>query len=460
MRINRVAAASLVVLLSCNLDPIPLPEGPTGFCVEFVDGQDLGEASPLPFMESGGVDIDIVVSPVGGDFDGWVTVQSRPGQVTRVSGVETRGNLARLTLAQGEEVTLTVTITLALSFTNIWIMDDGMAPSASSPAACSDGLDNDGDGLVDEMQDPGCASADDGSEEGGGGIVGVSGDIRFANPRIADVQGSSNESPLVGSAVTIDQGTMVVTTITTDGFHVTDISADAPADGSNSLFVFNYNTPWYLRECDVVTDLSGIVSEFYGLTELSFPSWVVVDPDGRVAEPTSSAECPIPAPVELTPALVTDFWDMENLESGLVRITGGRIGDTFMDCDLDGDGIVSFDGTEATCADSCAMDGECTEINTYMSYGQYAVVLDGCRGSGCDKVWAVTRHVVPDFWADHHSDEVIPAITGTLRHIYFLDPEWIIELRCSDDLVLEGSPLPMWEACVPQYAHGEYFDNN
>ncbi len=441
---------------SCNVDPASTADGLTGFLVQFEEGQDLGQTTPLAFMDTGGVDLRILVTPVGAAFSGWVTVKAEPGEISRVAGAETSGQLVRLDLAEGEQASFTVTVVMAYSSTHIWVVDEGMTPGS---ALCSDGMDNDGDGLVDEMQDPGCASATDGSEEGGGGAMGVSPTVRFVNPRVADVQGGAS-SPLEGSAVVVDRGRLVVTAIGTDGFFVTDIDPAAPAGGPNNLFVFNYSTPWGLRECDIVTDLSGIVGEFFGYTELTFPSWTVVDPDSRVPVPTSSAECPIPSPEVLDATVVTDYWDMESLEAGLVRIVGGRIGDTFIDCDLDHDGVVAFDGPEGGCADSCSLDAECTEINTYFSYGQYAVVLDGCRGTDCQKIWAVTRHAVPDFWADHHDDEVIASLTGTLRHIEFLDPEWILEIRCADDLVVEGSPVPDHLACVPPYARGEHYDNN
>ena len=148
----------------------------------------------------------------------------------------------RLTLAEGEEATLTVTVILAYSTTRIWVEDQGYLPTTAAPAACADDVDNDGDGRRDHGQDPGCVDETDGSEEEGTYIVGVSNELVYQNPRVADVQGSGGRSPLEGEAVTIDRGTIVVTGISTEGFYVTDIDPSAPAGGSNSLFVYNYNT--------------------------------------------------------------------------------------------------------------------------------------------------------------------------------------------------------------------------
>ena len=458
---RRIIAVVLMLACACNMDPPGGRDGPVGFDVVLAPGQDLGETDPLPFRETGGVDLDLSIAPVGGPFDGWVTVHAEPGRVGGVTGVESSGPRARLNLAEGEAAELTVTITLAYGVSRIWVEDDGYQPTTSPTPACSDGTDNDGDGYRDYGQDPGCVDETDGSERGGTYIVGTSGPIVFQNPRIADVQGTGILSPLDGRTVTIDRGRIVVTRISTEGFYVTDIASDAPAGGANSLFVYNYNTPWHLRECDVITNLSGIVGEFLACyTELQFPSWEVIDPEGRVAEPSSRAECPIPDPVVLDASFAGSDWDMEPLEGGFVRIENGRIGSEFRDCDLNGDGTVSCPGPEDDCATMCGDDAECTELTQYFRYGQYSVVLGGCRGSDCTAVFAVSKDTNPSFWADHHADEVIPAITGVLHHLYFIRPEWIVETGCSDDLVLTGSPLPTWEACVPPYARGEHYDNN
>jgi hypothetical protein len=61
---------------------------------------------------------------------------------------------------------------------------------------------------------------------------------------------------------------------------VTDLSEQA--SGYNSLFAFNFNTPARMRVCDQVVYLAGTVSEFFGFTELSFPSYRLVYPrEGR-----------------------------------------------------------------------------------------------------------------------------------------------------------------------------------
>jgi cellulase/cellobiase CelA1 len=57
-------------------------------------------------------------------------------------------------------------------------LKDGSAGGRGSNPACSEGIDNDGDGLTDFPNDPGCSSASDddetGDQTGGGDSLGVS----------------------------------------------------------------------------------------------------------------------------------------------------------------------------------------------------------------------------------------------------------------------------------------------
>ena len=66
---------------------------------------------------------------------------------------------------------------------------------------------------------------------------------------------------------------LVVTRVAKDGFNVTDLSDQA--NGHNHIFAFNFSTPARMRVCDRVTYLAGTVNEFFGFTELNFPSYDV-----------------------------------------------------------------------------------------------------------------------------------------------------------------------------------------
>ena len=66
---------------------------------------------------------------------------------------------------------------------------------------------------------------------------------------------------------------LVVTRISKDGFYVTDLSGQAV--GFNHMFAFNFSTPQgiaRLRSRDVP---ECTVSEFFGFTEMNFPSYDV-----------------------------------------------------------------------------------------------------------------------------------------------------------------------------------------
>jgi len=439
------------------------PEGSVAFRVsKFNDGDDWGEAARIPFTDQEKI-FAVSIEPVGGNFDGWVTIDVQPGHVTSITcnppdctaacdPARVINNNAKI---PNTRVDLCVGVSLSFGNTRILAKDIGFEPASPASAACADGIDNDGDGKVDYGDDEGCAYTNDNTEEGGDFIVGASPEILYENPRIEHVQGHTSYSPLDDQAVTMTAGTMVVTSITTEGFFVTDINPMRPGEGYNHMFAYNYNTPWGMRECDILTLLDGIVGEFFGFTELGFPTWQVLDPDGRVEVPASSDDCPIPEPVTLTPEILSDPFLMESLESGLARIENGKISTRFISCDLNGDSVVEYTGPEGECQDECSIDPDCTELTQYFKYGQWALSTEGM------KIFVISHEAYPDFDPASRSGQTIQLIRGTIRHIEFVEPPWIMEIRCKDDLVKPDEEImPMYQACVPTQPRGQHFDNN
>jgi len=123
-------------------------------------------------------------------------------------------------------------------------------------------------------------------------VTGVSQDpVWFESARIRSVQECDREaggtcrgnspdffrSPLEGRFVRMfrhheGQGDLVITGVTTEGFFVTDTSE--PNDYEfGSLYVYNHNRPEGLHRGQRLHSLAGNVTEFFGLTELGFPSW-------------------------------------------------------------------------------------------------------------------------------------------------------------------------------------------
>jgi len=424
----------------------------TSIAITITEGDTGTSENPLDIKANAGpFTMDIEVRSASGSgsalssFDGWLSVSSRPGKAMLSSATTlTVGNLVRVIggVARGVDVQLTN----AFGSTFIWVEDLGYAPHVTGTVpACSDGFDNDGDGLIDSPADPGCVDALDDSETGGSMASGVSRPIHFRNPTLAESQGKSKASSYQGEVVTVDHGDLVVTRVSRDGMYVTDFADDG---GYNHMFVFNFNTPAGVRVCDRLFSLSGTIGEFYGFTEMNFPSWEL-NPWFE-----SKGACPLPEPRELTAAELKSNSTMEKYEAALVRVRDVRISDFTVNCDMNGDGDVDFEDYETNtcppecqCRDACEKDPFCTELNQYGQYGQWAVAVGPAGGEV--KLWVVTRETIPAFeplGAGHPSR--ISSITGTLRNMSFLRPAWILEPRCPDDLVVAGEPPPIVDTCI------------
>lgn len=428
---------------ACGGDPGELPPGPLGFRVALTGGDPGRPDARLPFsLEGVTYTLDIESLPVEAFREGWVAIRTQPGDVLSVDAPgAVRGNIQ---LHGGRASGVRVTVAKLYGDARIWVEDLGFVPGPAAGSACRNGIDDDGDGRTDYGSDPGCAYSNDDTESGGSHAVGLSPALYYANPRIADVQGLTSIPPLEGRSVHIDAGDMVVTRVSVDGLYVTDVSETR---GYNHLFAFNFNTPAGVRVCDKLKTLGGIVGEFYGYTELSYPSWTR-DLEWPRPERPGPAECLVPEPVEITRALLDDGAAMESLEAGLIQVSGGQITPRFEDCDFNDNGDIEWDTPEETCADDCAAALDCSELTQYRTYGQFSVATPGATAAERGKIQVLTREAIPDFDALAHAGETVALIRGTLSQVEFLDVPWILEVRCRDDLVLSGTPKPMYEACV------------
>lgn len=425
-------AASIAVMLS---------GGPTGTPTDRLD-----PAGTYAFS----LDIEVLSAASGSpieDWTGWVRVSARPGRVTLGPSPHVVGQDVRV--LDGRARGIPLSLRGAFGLTEVWVEDIGYTPpSAGKTPACSDEVDNDGDGQVDYPWDSGCLEASDDSEEGGSYATGLSVPLWFRNPTLATVQGRGapdpSLSPYVGEVVTIDSGFLVVTRITRDGMTVTDRSDPG---GFNHIFVYNFNTPPGVRVCDRLLNLSGIVVEYYKFTELNFPTWVL-DPWRPEKGP-----CPVPEPPVLTAGDLANKTAMEALESALVRVENVLVGDRVVNCDLNGDGRVDYRNydtnacsAECECREACERDVLCTERSQYEAYSQWAVAVGGASGQ---KLLVVSKDAAPDYdpFGPGHPTK-IRSLTGTLRNMSFLKPPWILEPRCPADIVFEGEPEPIGETCV------------
>jgi len=245
-------------------------------------------------------------------------------------------------------------------------------------------------------------------------------------PTVAQVQESDStvESPLQHQYVHFlgydpelpesERRDLVVTTVTNDGFYVTDQSD--PPGSFNSMFVFSFSRPDDLVVGDRLSKLAGIVSEFLGFTELQFPTWTV--------ESSGNAT---PEPAVLDPSMVCIGTQMEAWESSVVRV----------------ENIL----TDVTRASDCV---------DYNEYGQWPALLPGeCEGDEA-RINVVNVNTVPSWKfpeCEQGSECLQPNrpewcfeprpldyLIGVLRHTRYASPPWILEVRDCLDFPVEHRP--------------------
>ncbi len=466
MRAPRLRLAPLVLLIgACTYQG----EGPVGastfkIVVTRVNGADPpAPESPLP-ANRGDVEevweFTVEARSATGElepFDGEVRLSVEPGAVMGVSGDGAVGRNIRL---QGGKATGSVRVTAVYGAARLWAEDVGYVPAAPGAIpACANGINDDegDDVLIDFPNDPGCAYADDDTEEAGTFAAGVSRPVAYALPRLSDIQGGGATTPYPFEGIEVNTSApqqVIVTRVASDGFYITDLADQTK--GYNSLFAFNFSTPAGMRVCDRLVYLAGTVNEFFGFTELSFPSY-------RVEPVFEGQPCPVPEPTLLDATIISDPVAMEKLESSLVRIEGYAIAKNFgsgtvvnnkfepdaSSCDLNGDGRVDFESeAEASCGNACSDDpaGECSEWTGFVARGNYLV------HKGASKI-QINTGTAAGFDPQAHKGEVLVSVTGTLRNFSGGSLNWTIETRCEDDLVCAGdgcvpAALPSDKACV------------
>jgi hypothetical protein len=251
------------------------------------------------------------------------------------------------------------------------------------------------------------------SDRPGTYATGLTDTIWLDGLRIRNIQQSDStlRSPFEGERPVIRDGTMVVTRVSADGFYVTDVDAYLASGEIRdtewaSVFAFNYSVPEGLERGDVLTRLEGGVTEFYGLTELSFPVWEV----------GGSREVPPPVPLDCDDDVASsDSLDMERWESALVEVTGATV-------------IV------------CPQFPTCPDLN---QYGQWSIRLP----SPCsESVNVVSRVDLPTFSPADNQGRTLERLVGVLRQHQYASPQWIIEPRDENDICCP--------ACTPQMQGG------
>lgn len=414
-----------------------------------------------------------------GNFNGYVRVGTKPGTVLDVAGPGSSGRNVKLTNGVADDIV--VSVLAAYGPTRIVVEDLGYVPAdpgADQPPQCSDGKDNDKNGYVDFPLDPGCAFPNDDLEGPATYAAGASELLYFALPRIADVRGvdsGGTATVFPREQVQIDANpTLVVTRVASDGFYVTDV--DDPR-GFSSVFAFTFSSPTKMRACDKIRSISGTAVDFYGFTELNFPTWTLQEYNPR--SPDSDVNtCPIPEPTLLSYDEVSGGAKAGSLfkyESAMVRVAtegamtvhvGAKLGGGHPEqpamaptadatnCDMNGDGKVDFGkDPEKTCAANCTADAECSEFSNFMAQKSFNLVVFTSSPSSSAPVKAVKMQVSAATAANFDPVALrgtpVRSFAGTLRY-FSGGSQFTIEARCDDDIVVDltRKPLPHDQACV------------
>ena len=376
-----IAPIALSLLIGCSAaTPAPDRTGPLSFRVTFVDAPGGSDpAAPLPF-DVDGTTYRVAIEAVGydrllmEDFTSTVALKATPAQLLS----------APFVLVENGRAQADVTIARGLGQVRIWVSDEGTNESPGSYA------------------------------------TGVSDVVHYEHPTIREVQETPNTttSPMERSYVHIrgwdpehpDSRDMRVTSVTNDGFYVTDLSD--PPGTYNSLFAFSFSRPDGLEQGMRLERLSGKIEEFLGFTEMAFPDWVVAEADE------------VPAIELLDPSMVCDSPAMEAWESSVVTVVA-----------LESD----FGGL-----------GDCEDYN---EYGQWparlldAKTLDPVQCGDSDaRINVVNINTVPSYTFDECAefdrpdDRYLSSLTGILRHNQYASPSWILEVRSCMDFPPELRP--------------------
>jgi hypothetical protein len=420
-------------------------------------------------------------------FNRYVRISSKPGAIDPLTGPDSDGR--NILLKGGTSVAFDVNVTNAFGTTYIVADDLGYIPKdplSNPPPQCSDGIDNDGDGKIDFPADEGCAFANDDSEVGGTYSEGASAPINFRLPRIAEVRGLKCDSSRTGCSgngatpypreqMLIDTGfrdnsngfvfNTVVTRIASSGFYVTDLddkSGTPPGTaGFNSVFAFNFNAPPFMRTCDRLKSYGGTASEFFGFTQISYPTWTLEEWD------PAQRPCLVPAPERLSPSFLGSSPDLLKRSANLVRVEtspdgaqvtnvtskfgpgdvqkspGGLFAPTpdESNCDFDHNGKITFavGNPENDCNAACTADPECTEWSNWIARNTFRLTVADANGS--------KAAIQADATAAAGFDPVamkgkkLRWFAGTMS-FFSGGAQFTIEVRCKDDIITDLTQAP------------------
>ncbi len=238
--------------------------------------------------------------------------------------------------------------------------------------------------------------------------TGVTDGIYIRGPKISDLQISPNtiSSPFAGERVIVDdQSNLVVSALARDGFYITDTNVAGGAWAS--IYAFTFSAPHGLQPGDHITNLSGTVSEFLGFTELNNPAYT-----------TTGTTLPIPANKVLTCTEINQAapnLTMESYEASLIEVDGAavQVCATFPDCPV------------------------------YDQYKQWTLQVT----PGNCPINVVSNYTIANFDPRQNAGKTFTKLKGTLRHVQFASPQWILEPHSPADACCPTCSPALTQGC-------------
>lgn len=249
------------------------------------------------------------------------------------------------------------------------------------------------------------------------GVYGVSPTIYFPSPTVSEVQGNHNGSAKSGFEsvynrrnLTVasadgsdDEHSLIVVSVIEGGFYLTDLGNSS----FGSLYLYTHSTPYVddgesyasLQPGTILDGFNGSVFEFFGFTEMSFPTFFPRrDKDNRII-----------VRVDLIPDAVNINSQLDNSED---------------------EQLEAREASLVTVKNVTVMDFDETE-QSYLDYGQFPVQTEG---GGI--IMAATGSTAPTFNPVEQKGKMLESMTGVLKQHRSSRPStWILVPRDSNDIV-------------------------
>lgn len=273
----------LFLIVSCGetTGEKPVNKGLAGFQVEFAEDFDLG--SPKHRIDSYGKEIEttINITAIGYDkkplanYNGRVKIKMLYGDVEASKGDE----ITKITMTNGYLENVKVVMTNCLDYDRV---------------------------VVEEIKDN-----DDEEEDEYTGKMGVSPIFYASVATISAIQGTvqndekGNESVFNGRNLTLKDREMVVIAVIEGGFYLHEVGVE----DYSSVYMYTYSTPYVDDNIEesvslpvgaMIESANGSVFEFFGFTEMSFPTFHPKYKDGKIVVNKSL----IPEPKDISDILL------------------------------------------------------------------------------------------------------------------------------------------------------------